>query len=411
MSTSDEWAMRCIQCGKDAPTEPPDFRCPSCGDLLELLRVGRNPTRSALLRQRVAFGVWRYVRGLPFERDVEPVSLQEGGTPLVPSSRIGKELGLQGLFIKNEGQNPTGSFKDRGMTVAVTRSVQKGASTLICASTGNTSASLAAYAARGGLESVVIVPSGKVAAGKLVQATVHGARILRVKGNFDEALELVLGAVQKDPSLYLMNSINPYRIEGQKTLAYEVFEQLGGRVPDYVVLPVGNAGNISAIWKGFLELKSWRISDRLPRMVGVQAAGAAPIAEAYEKRAEHVKPWSDVRTVASAIRIGRPVSWKKALRAIRDSRGMSMAVTDGEILQARDGLASKEGLFVEAASAAPIAALKHLRRMLDPHATIVCVTTGNGLKDQESVKVDLEKAPKLSGDPDLLRSLRKSASL
>lgn len=402
--------MRCIQCGRDTAMEPPDFRCPSCGDLLELVLVGRKPSRRSLLRQRVAFGVWRYARGLPFERDVEPISLQEGGTPLVPSSCVGKELGLQELYIKNEGQNPTGSFKDRGMTVAITRASQKSTRTLICASTGNTSASLAAYAARGGLESVVIVPSGKVAAGKLVQAKVHGARILRVKGNFDEALELVMGAVRENPALYLMNSINPYRIEGQKTLAYEVFEQLGGRVPDYVVLPVGNAGNISAIWKGFLELKSWGISDRLPRMVGVQAAEAAPIAEAYEKKRDYVEPWGDARTVASAIRIGKPVSWKKALRAIRDSRGLSMTVTDREILQARDELASKEGLFVEAASATPIAALKHLRRMLKPRSMVVCVTTGSGLKDQESVKVDLEKAPELSGGPDLLKALRNSAS-
>ncbi|MCL4355286.1 MAG: threonine synthase [Thaumarchaeota archaeon] len=345
---------------------------------------------------------------MPFARDVKPISLQEGGTPLVPSSGIGKGLGLQELYIKNEGQNPTGSFKDRGMTVAVTKASQRGARTLVCASTGNTSASLAAYAARGGLEAVVIVPSGKVAAGKLVQATVHGARILRVKGNFDEALGLVLEVVRENPALYLMNSINPYRIEGQKTLAYEVFEQLGGRVPDYVVLPVGNAGNISAIWKGFLELKSWRISDRLPRMVGVQAAEAAPIAEAYEKKRDHVKPWGDARTVASAIRIGKPASWKKALRAIRDSGGLSMTVTDREILQAVDELASKEGLFVEAASATPVAALKHLRRTLGPRATIVCVATGNGLKDQESVKVDLERTPELSGGPDLLKALRDS---
>jgi len=397
--------MPCIGCGREAKTEPPDFRCPSCGDLLELVATGRKPDRRSLLRQKAAFGVWRYAKGLPFGRDVEPISLQEGGTPLVKSASIGKELGLHELYIKNEGQNPTGSFKDRGMTVAVTRASQRGAKTLICASTGNTSASLAAYSARGGLKAVVIVPSGKVAAGKLVQATVHGARILRMKGNFDEALELVMGAVRKNPALYLMNSINPYRIEGQKTLAYEVFEQLGGRVPDYVVLPVGNAGNISAIWKGFLELKSWRISDSLPRMVGVQAAQAAPIAEAYEKGRDYVKPWGDAKTVASAIRIGKPVSWKKALRAIRDSGGFSTTVTDREILEARGQLALKEGLFVEAASATPIAALKRIRRVAKPRSTIVCVTTGNGLKDQESVKVDLGEAPELAGGQDLLRAL------
>lgn len=324
---------------------------------------------------------------------------------MVRSSAIEEETGLRELYFKNEGQNPTGSFKDRGMTVAVTRAKQVGARVLLCASTGNTSASLAAYAAKAKLKAVVLVPSGRVASGKLVQATVYGARILRVGGNFDKALQLALRAVLQNHALYMMNSINPYRVEGQKTGAYELFEQLGSRVPDYVVLPVGNAGNISAYWKGFLELKSWGITDRLPRMVGVQAAEAAPITEAVEEGRDSVRPWESPQTVASAIRIGNPVSWKKALRAIRESGGMSLAVTDEEIVRARDDLASKEGVFVEMASATTVAALKHLRGRVRPHSKAVCIVTGNGLKDQESVRVDLESAPELSGESELLEAL------
>lgn len=352
------------------------------------------------------FGVWRYADGLPFGSDAEPVSLIEGGTPLVRSSAIGEQAGLRELYFKNEGQNPTGSFKDRGMTVAVTRAKQRGARVLLCASTGNTSASLAAYAAKAKTKSVVLVPSGKVSSGKLVQATVYGARILRVRGNFDKALQLALRVARQNHAFYLMNSINPYRVEGQKTAAYELFEQLGRHVPDYVVLPVGNAGNISALWKGFVELKSWGVSDRLPKMVGVQASGASPIAEAIEEGRDSVQPWESPKTIASAIRIGNPVSWKKALRAIRESGGMSLAVTDKEILHARQDLASREGVFVEAASATPIAALKHLRGKVQSRSKIVCVVTGNGLKDQESIRVDLEGAPELSGESELLEALR-----
>jgi len=210
----------------------------------------------------------------------------------------------------------------------------------------------------------------------------------------------------KDRSLHLMNSINPYRLEGQKSAAYEIFEQLGWVVPDYVILPVGNAGNISALWKGFVELKEWGISGALPRMIGVQAAQAAPIAEAVKGGKEEVRPWPAPKTLASAIRIGNPVSWKKALRAIRDSGGMSIAVTDREIIRARDDLASRDGLFVEAASATPIAALKKLKDKLAPGSIVVCVATGNGLKDQESVKVELDSRKALSTETDLLRALK-----
>ena len=398
--------MRCINCKKPSIIEPADFHCPSCGDLLELRLVGRHLSRKNLFDKDGQPGVWRFREGLPSGVGIEPVSLHEGGTPLVRSSAIAEHMGLTGLYIKNEGQNPTGSFKDRGMTVAVTRAKQRGAGVLLCASTGNTSASLAAYSARARMKSVVLVPSGKVTSGKLVQANVYGARILKVRGNFDKALQLALRIVLHDQTFYLMNSINPYRIEGQKTAAYELFEQLGWDVPDYVVLPVGNAGNISALWKGFVELRYWGITDRLPKMVGVQAAEAAPITEAIQEGNDSVQPWESPRTIASAIRIGTPVSWKKALRAVRESGGMSFAVTDKEILQARDDLASKEGMFVEAASATTIAALKHLRGRVRSHSKIVCIATGNGLKDQESIKVNLDGVPEFSDESEILEALK-----
>jgi len=324
-------------------------------------------------------GVWRYAEAIPHGRS-PPISLNEGGTPLVSSARIGREVGRPALFFKVEGQNPTGSFKDRGMTVAVTRAVEAGAKVLVCASTGNTAASLAAYAARAGLRSAVILPSGKVAAGKLAQAVAHGAKLVQVEDGFDMALELTKKAVAASDELYLLNSINPYRIEGQKTAAFEIYEQLG-RVPDYVVLPVGNAGNISAVWKGFRELREWGIVKEVPKLAGVQAEGASPVVEAFSKGETRVRPWKNPETVASAIRIGNPVSWKKALRAIRDSKGMALAVSDDEIVRARKELASKEGIFVENASAAPLAGLRKMKET-KRDATFVCLLTGHGLKDK-----------------------------
>jgi threonine synthase len=373
--------------------------------VLELVLVNGKPERESLLRQDLPLGVWRYGGGLPLDENAELVTLNEGGTPLVHSAIIGGEMKLSEVYFKNEGQNPTGSFKDRGMTVAVSSAKRNGAKFLLCASTGNTSASLAAYAARGKMKSVVLVPSGKVAAGKLVQATVYGAKIMKVKGDFDRALQLALRLANKNREFYLMNSLNPYRVEGQKTAAYEIYEQLGRKVPDYLVLPVGNAGNISAYWKGFSELKLWGISDKVPRMVGVQATGAAPMARMIEEGSEKILPWDSPNTIASAIRIGNPVSWRKAYRAIKESRGTAFAVSDEEILQARDELALKEGLFVEAASAAPAAALRRLKRMVDPDSSIVCIATGNGLKDQESVRVVQEGVPEFSGEDELLNAI------
>jgi threonine synthase len=299
---------------------------------------------------------------------------------------LAKDFGLDEVYFKNEGQNPTGSFKDRGMTVAVTRAVEIGAETVLCASTGNTSASMAAYAARAGLKAVVIIPKGKIAQGKLLQAIVHGARIEEVSGNFDGALERARAIAEKG-KLYLANSLNPYRIEGQKTLAFETWEQLH-KVPDAVIVPVGNAGNISAIWKGFWELRKLRATKRTPRMIGVQAAGAAPIATAYAKGETRVIPWSHPQTAASAIKIGAPASWKKALRALKDSGGTMLTVSDHEILRAQQLLANHEGIFAEPASAASVAGLAKAAasKLVTRHESIVCVITGHGLKDQRSAQ-------------------------
>ena len=381
---SNRWTFRCIKCDSEYEAEPRSFQCMKCGSLVELRLKRKPPSPEELFPRSRPIRVWRYAHALPFAPKEEAVTMGEGGTPLVPSVKIGPKAGLKHLSIKNEGQNPTGSFKDRGMTVAVSRAKERGAKVLLCASTGNTAASLAAYASRAGMKSAVLVPAGKVAGGKLTQAFVYGAKILSVSGGFDQALEAVMELAASRDDIYLLNSINPYRIEGQKTAAYEVYEQLGNRVPDALILPVGNAGNISAYWKGFRELREWGISSSLPRMIGVQARGAAPIAEAIAEGKENVTAWASPETVASAIRIGNPVSWMKALRAIRESRGLCLQVTDAEILRAQADLASGEGLYVEAASAAPIAALKHLRDQVGSEDRVVCVATGSGLKEQHT---------------------------
>jgi threonine synthase len=273
------------------------------------------------------------------------------------------------------------------MTVGIAMARAAGARAVGCASTGNTSASMAAYAARAGLTALVLLPAGKVALGKLSQAIAHGAKIAQVEGNFDDAMKLVVELSVKEKSVYLLNSLNPYRLEGQKTLAFEVCEALGD-APDALVLPMGNAGNISAIWKGFLEWKRLGKISRLPRMIGVQAEKAAPIARAWKARSEY-QTVPNPETLATAIRIGAPVSWRKAMAALKDSGGDAGIVTDDEILEAQQYLARTEGLFVEPASAVPIAYLLKKRLPLDGLKTVVCVTTGHGLKDPDA----MSKAP------------------
>jgi threonine synthase len=401
------WTLRCVGCGATYESDVRSYVCSRCSNLLELVKDGP-VSKSGLFGEVGQPGVWRFRKALPLEADAKAVSLSEGGTPLVQVDRVAAKVGLKRLFVKNEGQNPSGSFKDRGMTVSVTRAVQGGAKLLVCASTGNTAASMAAYAARAGVTAMVTVPAGKVASGKLAQVYAYGAKIIRVEGDFDGALAITLKVAAEIKELSVMNSVNPYRIEGQKTNAYEVYEQLGYKVPDYVVLPVGNAGNISAVWKGFKEMKEWGISNSLPRMVAVQAAGAQPIVEAFQHGRDSVVAVQP-KTIASAINIGNPASWKKALAALRDSKGMALAVTDEETVAARMELASSEGIFVEPASAVPIAAMEKLIGKIEKDAMVVCICTGNGLKDQESVRVQLDSTPLVATPEQLGNLLAKTA--
>jgi threonine synthase len=308
----------------------------------------------------------RYRDRLPLSADDPVVSLMEGSTPLIHAPHLSERLGIE-THLKFEGMNPTGSFKDRGMTVAVSWAAGKGAEAVICASTGNTAASAAAYAARAGMRCAVIVPEGKIARGKLAQAVMHGARVIELRGNFDQALELVREVVERHP-VELVNSINPYRIEGQKTAAFEVCDELGA-APDALAIPVGNAGNITAWWRGFTEY-----GQGLPRLHGFQAEGAAPLVIG--------RPVEKPETVASAIRIGNPARWKEAEEALEQSGGTIEAVSDDAILAAQKWLASVEGVFCEPASAACVAGA--LKSPPDG-ALLVCVLTGHGLKDPEIV--------------------------
>jgi threonine synthase len=298
------------------------------------------------------------------------VTLFEGGTPLVPAPILSERVKAR-VLLKFEGLNPTGSFKDRGMTVAVTAALADGADTVVCASTGNTSASAAAYAVRAGMRCVVLIPDGHIALGKLAQALMYGAEVLQINGNFDEALDIVrkLGA---DGSIAVVNSINPHRIEGQKTAAFEVVDALGD-APDIHCMPVGNAGNITAYWRGYNQYKSAGRSTRLPKMMGFQAAGAAPLVTG--------SPVDNPETIATAIRIGHPASWDGAVEATKESGGGFAAVTDEEIVDAYKFVAANEGVFCEPASAASIAGL--LKTPVPEGSTVVCVLTGNGLKDSE----------------------------
>ncbi len=311
---------------------------------------------------------------LPVTGATPIVTLHEGGTPLVHAERLSELTGAQ-VWLKVEGANPTGSFKDRGMTMAISKAKEEGSLAVICASTGNTSASAAAYAAKGGLTCAVLVPDGKIALGKLAQALVHGARLLQVQGNFDDCLDLCRGLSQNYPTT-LVNSVNPYRIQGQKTAAFEICDVLGD-APDVHCLPVGNAGNITAYWKGYAEYAADGVTSQRPRMLGFQAAGAAPIVSGVRVPAP--------QTIATAIRIGNPASWAQALAARDESGGDIQAVTDRQILSAYRFLAQKEAVFVEPASAASVAGLlqAHAAGLIQPDERVVCTVTGNGLKDPE----------------------------
>ena len=341
----------------------------------------------------------RYREHLPIGPSTPQVDLHEGSTPLVASRNIGRALGLSRLFFKYEGLNPTGSFKDRGMVVAVAKALEAGSRVLVCASTGNTSASMAAYAARTGVRAIVVVPSGEIAMNKLSQALMYGAKVVALKGNFDTAFDAVRELASRYP-VALMNSINPDRLQGQKTAAFEIVDVLG-EAPDYLLLPVGNAGNITAYWMGFREYHAAGRSTRLPRMVGAQAEGAAPIVTGH--------PIAHPRTVASAIRIGNPASWEGATSARDESGGLIAAVTDTEILAAQIRLANSEGLFAEPASAAPLALLFRLvmEGKIEKDSTTVVVLTGSGLKDPDAALKNVEPPIELDGDARTLAKVLK----
>jgi threonine synthase len=336
----------------------------------------------------------RYRDHLPVNDDTPIISLGEGNTPLIRLKNIPKMLGKDvDIYVKYEGLNPTGSFKDRGMTMAVTKAVEEGSNAIICASTGNTSAAAAAYAARAGITAFVLIPEGKIAMGKLAQAMMYGAVIMQIRGNFDQGMELVKQVAEKAP-VTIVNSVNPYRLQGQKSAAFEIVEELG-RAPDFHCLPVGNAGNISAHWMGYSEYKKAGVVNSAPKMVGYQAEGAAPFMRGG--------PVKDPETVATAIRIGNPQSWDKAWALQEESGGWFDELTDQEILAAQKMLAEKEGIFCEPASAASLGgAMRDIKAGKIPEgSTIVCTLTGNGLKDPDTAIAQCQDSRMVTIDADL----------
>jgi len=399
VATDGVW-LRCIKCGHDhAPFTEIRYTCAECGGLLEA-RYADHPTFDDF----DGTGVWRYDATLPFEASeargnssdgdgaAGSVTLPEGDTPLHRVPRLEASVGVRNLRVKHEGMNPTGSFKDRGMTVGVRVARELGVDRLACASTGNTSAALAAYGARAGLETLVLLPQGKVAAGKIAQASLHDARILEVDGNFDDCLDVVQELADRGEA-YLLNSLNPFRLEGQKTIGLEILEACRddyGRVPDRIVLPVGNAGNTAALYKCFRELVAAGALDEseVPMLTGVQAEGAAPMVEAIAEGTPDTRRWESVETVATAIRIGNPVNAPKALPGIRQTGGTAVAVSDAEITDAQRSLA-EEGVGVEPASAASVAGLRKLRSagVVAADEQVVCLTTGHLLKDPDAAAV------------------------
>ncbi|WP_010270778.1 threonine synthase [Paenibacillus senegalensis] len=326
----------------------------------------------------------KYKAYLPVTDATPKLTLHEGNTPLIHADRLSEELDLD-IYFKYEGLNPTGSFKDRGMVMAVAKAMEEGSQTIMCASTGNTSAAAAAYAARGQLNCIVLIPNNNIALGKLAQAMIYGAKVIAIEGNFDRALEIVREITAKHP-ITLVNSVNPYRLEGQKTAAFEVCDQLG-KAPDYLAIPVGNAGNITAYWKGFKEYRDKGVTTSLPRMIGFEAEGAMAIVKG--------EPIPNPETVATAIRIGNPATWDGAVNAANESGGQINYVTDEQILHAYRTIASKEGVFAEPASAASIAGVMKLKQegVFKGGETVVCVLTGNGLKDPNNAIDNVQAKP------------------
>lgn len=377
--------LRCPSCGAESPADRLEFEC-SCGDLLDVEhRIPAGISRETFDRRLAQpGGVWRFRElvdpGFPSD---SVISLREGDTPLYASPRVAEYTDTRSLWLKHEGLNPTGSFKDRGMTVAVSRAVDSGAGAVACASTGNTAASVAAYAAHAGVRAIVLVPRGKTALGKLSQAMAFGARTVEVSGDFDHALALVR-KLCAEGEVALLNSVNPFRIEGQKTIVFEILQQLEWRAPDWIVFPAGNLGNCAAFGKALREAREAGLIASTPRLAAVQAAGAAPFAAAFERGFDELRP-VEAETIASAIRIGEPVSYARAVRSIRETNGIVLAVTDDEILDAKS-IVDSAGIGAEPASCAAVAGVRKLalRGVIDGGETVVCVLTGNLLKDPET---------------------------
>jgi threonine synthase len=391
-----EAALECLnaECRRRFPLTEKLFACPCCGDLLTIAYEGADPAPArlrALWRERRLSddpldrsGVWRFRECLPSIPRSHIVTLQEGNTPIYRARFCARYAGVDELLFKHLGFNPTGSFKDYGMTVAVSHAQALGARILICASTGNTSASMAAYAARAGMRAVVLIPGENVALGKVAQALEYGAVTLQVKGaNFDDVLRLVrqLGA---RPDVYLLNSLNPFRIEGQKTILIELLDQLGWEVPEHLVVPGGNLGNSAALFKAMEELQRVGFIGRMPKVTIVQAQGASPLAEAVARGAQQLTPVAHPRTHATAIRIGHPVNWKRALQALRATGGFCLAVSEEEIAEAKAAI-GRDGIGCEPASAATLAGIKRLRQegKLAPSERVVALLTGHLLKDPD----------------------------
>lgn len=388
--------QRCIDsdCGARFDLNERLYVCPSCGGLLDVaieVAAHSDPEklRAAWTNRLASFkpsdrsGVWRYRELLPFAADAPIVTLAEGNTPLYEAPVSAAYCGLDALRLKHQGCNPTGSFKDTGMTTAVTQALILGARTVVCASTGNTAASLAAYAARAELQCAILVPRGQISHAKLAQSLDYGAAVLELDGNFDDAMR-VIRELAEDESIYLVNSINPFRIEGQKTVAAELLHQRGWRVPDHVVVPGGNLGNSSALGKGFKELKDLGLIDRLPRLSVVQAEGAAPFAGLFGSESDALTPIEHPQTLATAIKIGAPVSWKKALRAVLESGGSVLSVSEQEIADAK-AIIGRDGVGCEPASATTVAGIKRLAAsgVIGSETDVVAVLTGHILKDTD----------------------------
>ncbi|MEA2510915.1 MAG: threonine synthase [Thermomicrobiales bacterium] len=381
--------VRCMECGRTVPADQPVSQCETCGGLLDVELTFPQPlgprdleiTLPLSLRQS---GVWRYRRLLPALPDEAIVSRAEGNTPIYWDQRLARYAGLERIGFKHEGQNPTASFKDRGMTVGVSHAVAVGARIVACASTGNTSASLASYAAAAGLAALVLIPEGKIAGGKLAQTIAHGARIVQVQGDFDAALALLRELTAAYP-VYLVNSVNPFRLEGQKTIVFELLEQLDWVIPDVIALPGGNLGNTAAFGKALSDLWNAGLIDRMPRLATIQAAGAAPFADYFASGFDRYRPVV-AETVATAIKIGNPASIERARRAIQLTDGVVTSVTDDEILDAKAEI-DRVGIGCEPASAASLAGVRRLVRegVIAPDATVVGILTGHVLKDADAV--------------------------